>query len=371
MSSQQGPPQDDLNRGVVGLAFAGILIIGISFAFSPGPAAVPGLILGVFLSLLVIAVGRFPVPASIAFIMAFGCAALGFVDELPTTAFLVPIFCGVLAYHHRTLWIILPAAISLILGVMDPESPVSPVDFLALTIWAFIIVSAIGMGRLLGARKLQRDRLRTQWERNEQKQRDRLASNLHDSVVSSLTSVVMRAESLTLVPLKDVDLPGELEEIADDARVSMIQVRELIRVLKADTIQIPPQLHPRTESIQQTITRLREAGFIVTSSFSLNRNNIPEESGNALVRVLPEIGTNIIKHAAPGSEITVDAHIRGKGLVFNVENRITPERLSISRPYLSSGQGLESIAKTIRAAGGCFTAGEESGMWLTRIELPS
>ena len=62
MSSQQGPPQDDLTRGVVGLAFAGMLIIGISFAFSPGPAAVPGLILGVFLSLLVIAVGRFPVP---------------------------------------------------------------------------------------------------------------------------------------------------------------------------------------------------------------------------------------------------------------------------------------------------------------------
>lgn len=370
MPSPQYPPHDYLNRGILGLVFTGMLIIGISFSFNPEPSAVPGLILGIFLSLLVVPVGRFPVPTSITFVILLGCAALGLVEELPTTAFLVPIFCGVLAYRHQTLWIILPASISLFLGLMNPENPASPVDFPALTIWVFTIGSAMGIGRLLSARKLQRDRLYAQWERNEQEQRDRLASNLHDSVVASLTSVVMRAESLTLVSVKDLDLPAELEEIADDARISMIQIRELIHVLKADAIRIPPNLRPGTASVQQTVIRLQKAGFVVTPSISIDKNVITEESGAVLIRVLPEIGTNIIKHAEPGSAVTIDAQIHGREFTFDVKNRITPEKLSTSRPYLSSGQGLESISKTIRGAGGHFTAGEESGIWSTRIELP-
>ena len=92
----------------------------------------------------------------------------------------------------------------------------------------------------------------------------------------------------------------------------------------------------------------------------------PSWPGASAARIVQEGLTNVLKHAGPGTQVSVAVTSAGQGLTVHIRNGSPPttiERLP------SSGRGLAGMRERVRALGGTLTAGlDQDGGWLLTAE---
>ncbi|MBE99978.1 sensor histidine kinase [Flavobacterium coralii] len=157
----------------------------------------------------------------------------------------------------------------------------------------------------------------------QEKERTRIASDLHDSLIGKLT--VIRMKSQLGLPLTDIDsLLGE--SITDARRISH---------------DLTPPLLEQTDIadlIENIIDPWRQKMDIVFYTDIRSRHNFAASSKIQLVRVVQELITNIVKHAE-ATAVAVHLRITAQNCMLRVQDNGKGFDTSI----LKKGLGLHSL----------------------------
>ena len=301
------------------------------------------------------------------FVAAFGYGALfAFAIWYPEwRSFLLlawsPVIVGIVAFQKRWWWAILPAVVYTYVITTDPSRHFIPdADPLSLSLPLILYAVAIAIGAAM--RKTRDQRLAA--EQRAAAEREALMTALHDSVAATLTSVVMRSETLGLTQTEP-SAADSAEAIADDARRAMGEVRDLLRVMKNESVT--QGIHSVEEDLETMVSFLGSHGFQCEPQISLGKVGqlaLPDK----LSLVFSELAVNILKYAQPDSRVTIEATGTSKNLDVHITSMIAARQ---SREYMTTNLGLGEIARRVRRMQGSFGSGKEAEHWVTRLSLPT
>ena len=146
----------------------------------------------------------------------------------------------------------------------SPSGVYFPVSIETAIFLFVLLLVAWAVGWILRAflitRERQADRLKAELER----ERERTVKALHGSVASSLTSVVLRSEALAMSGDDQTAKAAKL--IAEDARRSMQEVRQLIRFMRSDDpATLNEDTATRTPSLSEALRSFSDTCLLYTS----------------------------------------------------------------------------------------------------------
>ena len=143
--------------------------------------------------------------------------------------------------------------------------------------------------------------LRRKLLETQEAERQRIARELHDSTVQSLTGLMYKAELLT--KLMDMDpnrckvelkgVSGHIKDIINDMRSLIYDLRPM----SFDDIGVDT-------AIERDLSKLREQSQIPINYYVQGEGELPQVYGLTLLRIIHEACMNSIKHAKP-TEINV------------------------------------------------------------------
>lgn len=200
-------------------------------------------------------------------------------------------------------------------------------------------------------------------------ERERAVRALHGSVAASLTSVVLRSESMAMNTSEKSRESSLL--IAEDARRAMREVRELIRFMRTDEAAAsdnpiangPDEL---IESISAIINVMRSHGFTVIES-GISEQVLDGASLHNGYTVLREIKTNALKYADRAKPIIIAAVRDDDALTLAIQNTVSGRERDVQ---MTSGIGLDEAISLVKREGGKLTFNQTGDQWRSELTLP-
>lgn len=316
---------------------------------------------------------RYPLVGSLAFTLIFTLSIFFSHLFLPSNVFLCAVVMALVGYHGRLRLVLFTGLAVGILGLIDRNSRAIEADFSAVLIWeGFMAVTAFA-GWTLGRKVRQKNELAEQWRDEYRKRREELASTLHDSVAASLTSIVMRSEVLAMKEPEGSTLHGELFGIAEDARITMSQVRSLLSLLNApQDRQEKPSAPTLVDTVKQVTAKMRDHHLRVTVVDESEDMQITNPTLEILHKVLMEGATNAIKYATPESEVLLHLAGSGRNLHIIMSNEIAGDkerRGRLSSSVLSSGLGMRMMRRSVASMGGKLFSHSDGKVWTLSIKF--
>ncbi|WUJ70986.1 sensor histidine kinase [Kribbella soli] len=207
-------------------------------------------------------------------------------------------------------------------------------------------------------------------ERERLQERARIARELHDVVAHHLSVVVVRADS---APHRLVDVPEnvreEFTEIANAARVSLTEMRRVLRVLREPVQQLPmgelgPQ--PGLVELADLVESTRRAGADVRLTGEVP-TGFDQTVELTAYRVVQEALSNAVRHA-PHAAVDVSVKRSGGELEVTVHNTEPP---GSPTPAPGSGHGLTGMRERVALVEGTVSAGPTpEGGYLVQAIIP-
>jgi signal transduction histidine kinase len=367
------------------------------------------------------ALGRLPVLdatlAAALCVLAVGGLVTGAVDERPLAVTLPIGVVSTLAMALRTRF---PLAVAGVVAVLAVAQPVFA-DEASNTLWSLVVFlvaaytvaaecdeakALVGLGLVIGAQfacewldhgsDYPFDTLvfggvwlfgratrswRDQALHAEQHQRDlarlavaderaRIARELHDVVAHSLSVIAVQADAAEAALDRD---PGRaaapMRAIRDSARHALVDMRQLLHVLRAD--DDPDTLVParRIGDLTRLVADLRASGMPLEADLDAP-SDLPSGLELAVFRIAQEGLTNVRKHAGDVPTRLVVACEDGELSVQVRNDPPMPDGAALGRA-LSTGHGLIGVRERVLAAGGVFAAEPtESGGFQLLARLP-
>lgn len=348
----------------------GILAVSINFLLEPDVFANPWTILAAVLNIAcLIAISRFPLPAWAVYLVLFLLLSAQSDIRITAFTFIAPVVAATVTYRGHTAT---AAAGSLLLwysGSINPSDGILlPPDLLASVIWGVLLATAVLIGYMFRRVITQRKDLIREWNTDIRTRRETLTQTLHDSVATSLTSVVMRAETLSLRPGLAAGIKSELTAIAEKARLSMKEVRDLLHILSSDSHSQSTEPDPSTsDQLQEASTLLKEHGFAVSTTGSWPNISLNADKLVFLREILAEIVINIVKYAEAGSTVDLTVSDQETHVTIGFANAV---RRGVQAADLSSGLGLPTISRLTARIGGSVRTVSNSSQWKTELCLP-
>lgn len=184
-----------------------------------------------------------------------------------------------------------------------------------------------------------------------ERERNRIARELHDVLAHSLTVVVAQADGIRFIHRTEPDLVEQASRIiADSARSALVETRRLIEGFATDLNHEPGQ---RAEDVTALADRLTHSGMPVEIETSGTPWDMTPAQHLAVYRLAQESLTNAFKHAD---------RARGVHLIFlwkqeSVEIRVRSSVLTGTAHAKTSdsaalGRGLTGMKARAAAAGG-------------------
>ena len=207
-------------------------------------------------------------------------------------------------------------------------------------------------------------------ERERLQERARIARELHDVVAHHLSVVVVRADS---APHRLADVPEdvreEFTEIANAARVSLTEMRRVLRLLREPVEQPPmgelgPQ--PGLADLADLVESTRRAGADVrlTGEVATGFDQTVELTA---YRVVQEALSNAVRHA-PHAAVEVSVKRSGRELEVTVHNTKPP---GSPTPVPGSGHGLTGMRERVALVEGTVSAAPTpEGGYLVQAIIP-
>ena len=272
-----------------------------------------------------------------------------------------PVIVGIVAFQKRWWWAIAPAFLYTLVVSTDPSGRTLRIsDPLSILLPAILYAIAIAIGASIRRARDQRLAI----EERAAAERESLMTALHDSVAATLTSVVIRSETLALTQTEP-SAADSAEAIADDARRAMGEVRDLLRVMKNESVT--HGVKSVEDDLETMVSFLGSHGFQCEVHISLGKVGqlaLPDK----LSLVFSELAVNILKYAQPDSRVTIEATGTSKNLDVHITSMIAARQ---SREYMTTNLGLGEIARRVRRMQGSFGSGKEAEHWVTRLSLPT
>ncbi|EEI17759.1 histidine kinase [Corynebacterium lipophiloflavum DSM 44291] len=262
------------------------------------------------------------------------------------------------------------AGIAVAIGYISSTSPFTgrwiPNDFTSVAVYVVALTAGWWGGIYLRRQRLQHAAHQQQLRNELEERRERLAQVLHDSVATTLTSVVMRAETLALTSIDNEQARETAEHIADETRQAMQEVRHLLHFMQENENVSAPILN-RTigEQIAVTTRPLVSHGFIIEGADSARSCDWSFPPG--FEQVFTELSTNAIKYAVPGSVIEMRINKEEAGLRCTMRNTVRAAR---GASHLSSQLGLQESRSVVSRYNGTFNAHRIGQEWVVEFTVP-
>ncbi|WP_087117860.1 sensor histidine kinase [Corynebacterium urinipleomorphum] len=210
----------------------------------------------------------------------------------------------------------------------------------------------------------------TQFTRRLEDERERTVKALHGSVAASLTSVVLRSESMAM-KAEDSSREESLL-IAEDARRAMREVRELIHYMRTDSesaFESSAMREPYTlyENLTTITGKLRSHGFTVVDS------GVNEETLSCIqlahgYTVFRELKTNILKYADRSKPVIVAVVNEDDTLTVAIQNTIAGGEPGV---HMTTEIGLKDAAELVESDGGALSFTSDGTTWRCELAFPS
>jgi signal transduction histidine kinase len=220
-----------------------------------------------------------------------------------------------------------------------------------------------GGGWALGSVRWQgRARITAQVQAGLERERTRIAADMHDLVAHTWAVVAAQADGARYslgTPDGDRKAAEALDVIAETARGSIADLRDLLAELRYQEPAAPPGRAAR----ESLVDRMRSSGMDVR----VVEHGEPSGSGSLAVaaqRLLAESLTNALKHGDLAHPVEVEEDWRD-GYRLVVRNRVRG-----SSGDLGTGHGVAGMRERVDLAGGSFAAGVVDGTWTVSAALP-
>lgn len=219
------------------------------------------------------------------------------------------------------------------------------------------------------------EQLEREVEHTRDRERARLAAEMHDLVGHELARAALLVGALEVAP----SLPADHREAARTARGAVTSAAErladVVGLLRAGDRDPAGSV----EDVAEVVARARRSGLRV----ELTGDGIGGETGGGgmgevdpviaqtVHRVLTEAVTNAIKHA-PGAPVEVDLSRTDDGLSLHITTRTTWTTLATDPTNApGTGQGLVGLAERVSLVGGTFEAGPGERGFEVSARLPA
>lgn len=243
------------------------------------------------------------------------------------------------------------------------------------TIWFLAGMVILGSGtfgatvRYVSVRKLKTRLKELEYQQKLQHERERISRDLHDNVGAQLVSIISGLDLFgRYAPSSDSRTQQLLTSLQDDARASILQLRETIWALKSSTTTLR-QFADHIETYAR-----RQLEFHQETSLSMRATSDPEIRLSPIqsltcFRIIQEALTNIIKHAG-ASSIAIDFALPSPRIISVT---ILDDGCGISPAHLenSGGNGLNNMRDRVLELDGSITVGRaEQGGTQVRFQFP-
>ncbi|MBM7366850.1 sensor histidine kinase [Gordonia hydrophobica] len=297
----------------------------------------------------------------------------------------IPLFLALLAMTAAAL-LTQPLNRLPVVAIATAGAFVVGIEFDALIGWTFALAVVTISVAFLRYRSSSRREIAEQTEQTEVlrareavlAERSRIARDLHDIVAHRMSMIVVMAQTapyrLAAADVAETVGPGaknEFDGIADAARESLDEVRQLLGVLRPHDGE-PAPLRPvqGLADIAELIAGVRAVGVRVTLDDTVDHDAVAPTVGAVAYRIVQESVTNATRHA-PGSTVTVRLMAVDdppQTLRLCIDNDAATE---IVGDHRGGGHGIVGMTERANAVGGAVIADPRAdGGFAVRAELP-
>jgi signal transduction histidine kinase len=222
-----------------------------------------------------------------------------------------------------------------------------------------VIVAAAASGATMRSRSLLRSR---QLDGVRQRERERLARDLHDTVAHHLTAIAISAQAGLAVAEDRPEVARDaLRRIDEEATKTLAETRKVVRMLRTDDVDVPERPLDDLAGLASTAG----PGPSVDVAVADGLDDLSPTLTAAVHRIAQEAVANARRHAVGATSVRVSVGLEDD----NVALTVTDDGAAGTR----NGAGFGIVGMTERAAlrGGTLDAGPSpTGGWTVRALLP-
>jgi signal transduction histidine kinase len=201
-------------------------------------------------------------------------------------------------------------------------------------------------------------------------ERRRIASELHDVVGHSLTTVLLFLTGARRRVREDPSVAEDaLRQSEEISRRSLAEIRRSVVGLRDDHARSVFWPAPGVCDIPRLVEQARSAGSNVGLEVSGHLDQIDAVTGLAVCRVIQESLANAAKHA-PGAAVNVRVGVDDSQVGIEVLDRGGTRPAGGAGAAGGAGVGLIGMRERVETLGGTLEAGPEPGGWRVRAVLP-
>lgn len=199
-----------------------------------------------------------------------------------------------------------------------------------------------------------------------QRERQRIAREVHDVVAHTLTVTLMHVSAARRALERD---PSSAREALDEAetlgRRSLADIRRTVGLLRADDEAPDTHALPDAADIPTLLASYRAAGSRLIVDVSGDLATLAPATGLTLYRVVQEALANAANHAE-GTPVDIRIRVRRHDVEAVVSNPVTRDAATRA----GGGLGLVGMRERVSLLGGRLDVGERDGVWTVRAALP-
>ncbi|PYG02282.1 Signal transduction histidine kinase [Georgenia satyanarayanai] len=371
MDARPSPPgrrwEALLAVALVGLALVpGVARQGVDLAELPDRAMDPvGWALLVAQGASIALLRRWPAAGLAVVGTAFGAhQLLGYPTTFAALGLLVALVAaGALTQRRRvvTAGCALAGYVLLSAALAAADSPTGAWDFV---VFGLMLASLWLVGSWLRGRVRAQEGRRREAERAAvERERSRIARELHDVVTHHVTAMVVQADAAQYSPDRDATRTV-LTTISDTGRAALTDLRGLLGAL--DGADDGTTREPAVVDVEELVAKARAAGQPVDLVQLGESPPRGAATSLAVSRLVQESLTNAMKHAR-GAATQVRVQYEESG----VEVSVTTERALEPGLGRGSGQGLIGLRERVALLGGVLDAGPVDGRFVVHARIPA
>jgi signal transduction histidine kinase len=194
-------------------------------------------------------------------------------------------------------------------------------------------------------------------------ERTAIARELHDLVAHHVASMVLRIGVARHVLNPDPAVAQVLDEVHESGKAAMADLRTLVTVLRSSKQMITMDL---LASLNDAVERVEAAGPTVQTSIDAEVANLDAVLRLAILRVVQESLTNVLKHSAPEAKVSLEIRLACGAVEVSLDDA-GPRRSEPAEP----GHGLIGMRERVELIGGKLVAGPSGVGWQVRAWLPA
>lgn len=243
-----------------------------------------------------------------------------------------------------------------------------------------IVLTSVGLVSLAVGITLRQQqdrwrRLADQMARQEQElaeqlehEREMIADELHDIVAHEITIVALHAAALERITDPEARLQSQTA-IRQAATQALTDIRRVLGMVRGEE-NLAPERIPAPDNLESAlhavVAELGSAGIEVGVEVP-DDLELPNAAVFALIRVIRESATNVLKHATGATHVRIVLAVDKKRVHLQFTDD-SPTARSAGLP--SSGYGIMRLHERFRLFGGTFTSERGRNGWVVKASLP-